>query len=108
MDYEKISIDVLRIVRKYKIELDIIKRNIKIRNEMEERYINTIIETDEEVITSRFDMKRKKSVCYRYKRYGLYDIESGLYIQILYKHKTSEIIYIYKKDLQKIEIVNLI
>ena len=90
MDYKKIPIDILRIVKKYKIELDIIKRNIKIKNEIEETYINTIIENNEEVITSRFDMKRKKSVCYCYKRYGLYDIEPGLYIQILYKHKTSE------------------
>lgn len=108
MDYEKIPIDVLHIVRKYKIELDTIKRNRKLKNEIQETFIFTTIETPEEIISSRFDMKRKKSVCYRYKRYGLYDIEPGLYVQILYKNKMSEIIYIYKKDMKKIEIVNLI
>lgn len=105
MDYEKIPVDVLSIVKKYNIELNIIKRNRRIKNEIEETFIFTEVKTPEETITSRFNIKRKKSICYRYKTYN---IDQGLFIKILYKDKLSEIIYIYRKDMKKIEVVNLI
>lgn len=107
MDYDKIPLDVLRIVRKYKIELDIIKRNRKIKNEIEETFIIMTLETPSEIISSRLNMKKNENVSYHYKKHGLIDFEPGLYIHKIHKNKTSEVIYIYSKD-SKIEVINLI